>query len=133
MIQTPSRNFLPVAVPCLIIMILITVFKRPLTSFGFDINFLIFANLLLYLLSYFSFIIQIKGIEGKSGHAFVRGLYTSLLLKMFVIIGGIFIYIYVFGGNVNMPALFVAMVIYLLYTSIEVIQLMKIARKKPDA
>ena len=133
MIESPSRKFLPVAVPCLIIMILITIFKKPLTSFGFDINFLIFANLLLYLLSYFSFIIQIKGIEAKSGHALVRGLYTSLLLKMFVIVGAIFIYIYAFGGNVNMPALFVAMVIYLLYTSIEVIQLMKIARKKPDA
>ena len=133
MIQNPSRKFLPVAFICLIIMILIASFKRFLTSFALDINFLLFANLLLYVLSYFSFIIQIKGIEGKSGHAFVRGLYTSLLLKMFVIIGGIFIYIYVFGGIVNIPALFIAMVIYLLYTSIEVVQLMKIARKKPNA
>ena len=133
MIETPSRKFMPIAIPCLIIMILILVFKKPLTSFGFNINFVIFANLLLYLLSYFSFIIQIRGIESKSGHAFVRGLYTSLLLKMFVIIGGIFIYIYGFGGIVNAPALFVAMVIYLMYTTIEVIQLMKIARKKPDA
>ena len=133
MIDNPSRKFLPVAVPCLSIMIVIMIFKKPLASFGFDINFLIFANLLLYLLSYFSFIIQVKGIAAKSAHAFVRGLYASLMLKMFVVIGAIFIYIYVFGGIVNMPALFIAMVIYLFYTSIEVVQLMKIARKKPNA
>lgn len=133
MIENPSRKFLPVAVPCLVIMIFIMIFKKSLTSFGFDINFLIFANLLLYLLSYFSFIIQVKGIESKSAHAFVRGLYASLMLKMFVVIGAVFIYIYVFGGSVNMPALFIAMVIYLFYTSIEVVQLMKIARKKPNA
>lgn len=133
MIENPSRKFLPVAIPCLVIMILILVFRKPLNSFGFDINFLIFANLLLYLLSYFSFIIQIKGIESKSAHAFVRGLYASLILKMFVIIGAIFFYIYAFHGVVNIPALFTAMVIYLIYTSIEVIQLMKIARKKPNA
>ena len=133
MIDNPSRKFLPVAVPCLSIMIVIMIFKKPLASFGFDINFLIFANLLLYLLSYFSFIIQVKGIAAKSAHAFVRGLYASLMLKMFVVIGAIFIYIYVFDGIVNMPALFIAMVIYLVYTSIEVVQLMKIARKKPNA
>jgi Kef-type K+ transport system membrane component KefB len=62
----------------------------------------------------------------------VRGLYASLMLKMFVIIGGLFIYIYGFRGSVNVPALFVAMVLYLVYTSIEVKQLMKIARKKTD-
>ncbi|MEO6843995.1 MAG: hypothetical protein ABI184_02415 [Ginsengibacter sp.] len=133
MIENSSRKFLPVAVPCLVIMIVIMIFKKPLTSFGLDINFLIFANLLLYLLSYFSFIIQINGIGSKSAHAFVRGLYASLMLKMFVVIGAIFIYIYAFGGIVNIPALFIAMVIYLFYTSIEVAQLMKIARKKPNA
>ena len=55
------------------------------------------------------------------------------MLKMFVVVGAIFIYVYAFGGIVNMPALFIAMVIYLVYTSIEVVQLMKIARKKPNA
>lgn len=133
MTESPSRKFLPVAIPCIIIMFLIVVFKNPLASFGFDVNFLLFANLLLYFLSYLSFIILIKGISSKSSHAFVRGLYSSLLIKMVVIIGALFIYIYAFGGKVNTPALFTAMVIYLIYTSIEVIQLMKIARKKTDA
>jgi hypothetical protein len=37
------------------------------------------------------------------------------------------------GGQVNKPSLFTSMGIYLVYTSMEVIQLMKIARKKTDA
>jgi len=133
MTKRTLRRFLPVAVPCMIIIVLILIFKKTLVSFGFNINFLIFTNLILYLLSYFSFFIQLKGIGSKSAHAFVRGLTTSLLLKMFVIIGGLFIYIYAFGGNVNIPGLFTAMALYLFYTSVEVIQLMKIARKKTDA
>jgi hypothetical protein len=133
MIENPSRKFLPVAIPCMIIMMLIVVFKRSLSSFGFDVIFLLFTNLLLYFLSYFSFLIQIKGIGSKSGHAFVRGLYTSLLLKMVVIISALFIYLYAFGGTVNLPSIFTAMAIYIIYTSIEVIQLMKIARRKTDA
>ncbi len=129
----PSRKFLSLTVACIMIMVLFAIFKRPLASLGFDINFLLMANLLLYFLSYLSFIIQIRGIGSKSSFAYVRGLYLSVLLKMAVIIGGLFIYIYLFNGKVTMPALFTAMGIYLIYTSIEVIQLMKIARKKPDA
>lgn len=133
MTVSSSRKFLPVAIPCIISMILIVVFKNQLASFGFDINFLLFANLLLYFLSYLSFIILLKGIGSKSSHAFVRGLYSSLILKMIVIIGALLIYIYAFGGTVNIPGIFTAMALYLIYTFIEVKQLMKIARKKTDA
>lgn len=51
---------------------------------------------------------------------------------MFVIIGAIVLYIYAMGGVVNEPSLFTAMVLYLLYTSIEVSQLTKIARRKKN-
>lgn len=133
MTENPSRRTLPLAVVCIIVILLIMIFKNKLVQYGFDVGFLTIANVLLFLSSYFSFFIQLRGIHSKSSHAFVRGLYASLLLKMVVIIGALFIYIYTFGGSVNIPGLFTAMVIYLLYTSIEVIQLMKIARRKTDA
>lgn len=133
MTENPSRKTLPLAVVCIIVFILIMIFKNKFVYYGFDVGFLTTANVLLFLLSYFSFYIQMRGVRAKSSHAFVRGLYASFLLKMAVIIGALFIYIYTFGGRVNIPGLFSAMVIYLLYTSIEVIQLMKIARRKTDA
>ncbi|MEO9021388.1 MAG: hypothetical protein ABI237_05375 [Ginsengibacter sp.] len=117
----------------IIISVLIFIFKNPLTAYGFDMDFLLKANVVLLLLSFLGFFIQAKGAQSPNVHAFIRGLYLSLLLKMFVIIGAIFIYIFVMGDNVNKASLFTSMAIYLLYTSIEVIQLMKIARKKTDA
>lgn len=120
----------PAIVLFIIVSILIFIFKSSLISYGFDIPFLLIANVLLFLLSLFGFYIQTRGVKSANVNAFVRGLYSSLLLKMFVIIGAIFIYIFVMDGHVNKPSLFTSMVIYLLYTFIEVTQLMKIARKK---
>lgn len=127
------KKFTPVLIFFIFTMILILVLKKTLTSAGFDILFLCVANIILFMLSFFGFIVQTKGATSANVHAFVRGLYSSLLLKMFVIIGAILVYIFVMGGHVNNPALFTSMAFYLVYTSIEVIQLMKIARKKTDA
>lgn len=131
--NTLLKKFIPVIIFFLFTMVLILVLKKPLISWGFDISFLSVANIILFLLSFFGFFVQMKGATSSNVHAFVRGLYSSLLLKMFVILGAILIYIFVMKGEVNKPALFTSMAFYLIYTSIEVIQLMKIARKKPDA
>ena len=131
--QNLLKKFTPVIVLFVLINLLVFVSRNFLTTYGFDISFLLVANVILFLLSLFGFFIQTRGTQSPNIHAFIRGLYLSLLLKMFVIIGAIFIYIFVFGKVVNEPSLFTAMAIYLIYTSIEVTQLMKIARKKPDA
>ena len=123
----------PVIALFIIINILAFIFKSSLINYGFDVPFLLIANALLFLLSLFGFYIQTKGVRSSNVNAFVRGLYSSLLLKMFVIIAAIFIYIFMIDGHVNKPSLFTSMVIYLVYTSIEVIQLMKLARNKNNA
>jgi len=53
-------------------------------------------------------------------------------MKLFVVVAAILIYVLILGGKVNIPSLFTAMVFYIIYTSIEVIQLMKLVRKKSD-
>jgi hypothetical protein len=128
-----ARKFRPVIALFIVINILILIFKKSLIGYGFDIPFLLIANVLLFLLSLFGFYIQTKGVRSANVNAFVRGLYSSLLLKMFVIIAAIFIYIFLIAGHVNKPSLFTSMAIYLIYTSIEVIQLMKLARNKNNA
>jgi hypothetical protein len=52
---------------------------------------------------------------------------------MVIIMIAVIFYIFITGGKVNKPSLFTSMGIYFLYTSIEVTQLMKIARRKPNA
>jgi hypothetical protein len=127
------KKFSPVFLLFILINILVFIFKNSLLLFGFNISFLLSTNVILFLLSFFAFVIQRKGVSSTNINAFIRGVYSSVLLKLFVIIIAIVIYILVMHGEVNIPSLFTAMAIYIIYTSVEVIQLMKLARKKPDA
>jgi len=117
----------------ILINILVFIFKNSLVASGFNIGFLLTANVILFLLSLFGFFIQKKGVSSTNINAFIRGVYSSTLLKLFVIVIAIVIYILAMHGEVNKPSLFTAMAIYIIYTSVEVIQLVKLARKKPDA
>jgi len=127
------KNFSPVKLLFILINILVFIFKNSLVASGFNIGFLLTSNVILFLLSFFGFFIQKKGVSSTNINAFIRGVYSSTLLKLFVIVIAIVIYILVMHGEVNKPSLFTAMAIYIVYTSVEVIQLMKLVRKKPDA
>ena len=133
MIQSLVKKFIPVIGLFLLINMIVFIFANSLKQFGFNVGFLIIANVLLFLLTFFGFYIQTKGVRSTNINAFIRGIYSSLLLKMFVIVGAIIIYILMMGGETNRPSILTSMGIYLIYTFLEVIQLMKIARKKPDA
>jgi tetrahydromethanopterin S-methyltransferase subunit F len=131
--QPLLKKFVPIIVTFILINVLVFIFQKTLIIAGFNVGFLLASNLVLFLLTCFGFFIQTKGVRSTNVHAFIRGVYSSLLLKMFIIVIAIVIYILVMGGQINKPALFTSMGIYLVYTSMEVIQLMKIARKKTDA
>ncbi len=103
-----------------------------LQSLGFDIKFLLAANLLLFLLTLSGVFIQIKGLKSANPNAFIRGVYSSFLLKLFVIMIAVAIYLFIMKSRLNKPSLFTSMGIYILYAAVEVIQLMKIARRKPN-
>ena len=133
MIQSLIKKFIPVIGLFLLINLVIFIFVDSLKEYGFNVGFLIVANAILFILTFFGFYIQTKGVRSTNVNAFIRGIYSSLLLKMFVIVAAIVVYILVMGGETNKPAILASMGIYLVYTTLEVIQLMKIARKKPDA
>ena len=133
MIQSLVKKFIPVIGLFLLINLIVIIFGNSLKENGFHIGFLIVANVILFLLTFLGFYIQTKGVRSTNIHAFIRGIYSSFLLKMLVIVAAILIYILVMGGEANKPSIITSMGIYLIYTFLEVVQLMKIARKKPDA
>jgi len=125
------------SVPVIVLFVLVNaailIFKQRLAAMGFEIRFLLVANLLLFCLSLAGFFIQMKGLKSSNTNAFIRGIYTSLLLKIFIVVIVLGIYLFISDGNVNKPSLLTAMALYILYTFIEVKQLMKISRKTPNA
>ena len=128
-----QKKYVPVIVLFVFINAMVFIFKPFLQTNGFEIRFLLIANAVLCILSLSGFFIQVKGLKSSNINAFIRSVYSSLLLKMVIIMIAVIVYIFITGGKVNKPSLFTSMGLYLLYTSIEVTQLMKIARRKPNA
>jgi hypothetical protein len=128
-----QKKYMPVIVLFVFINAIILIFRSFLQLNGFETPFLLIANVVLCTLSLSGFFIQMKGLRSANINAFIRGVYSSLLLKMVIIMIAVIIYIFITGGKVNKPSLFTSIGIYFLYTSIEVTQLMKIARRKPNA
>ncbi|MDQ6844737.1 MAG: hypothetical protein M3Z92_10350 [Bacteroidota bacterium] len=127
------KKYVPVILLFVFVTAMIFIFKPFLESNGFEIPFLLIANAVLFLLSLAGSFMQIKGLKSTNINAFIRGVYSSLLLKLFIIMIAVIAYIFITGGKVNQPSLFTSMSLYFLYTALEVKMLMKIARKKSDA
>ena len=127
------KIFLPVILVFVILNGLIITFKTFLENNGFDRDFLIIANLLLFILSLTAFYLQQRAIQSNNPNAFVRGVYTAMIIKLFVCMIAVAVYAFMRKSNINKPALFTSMGIYILYTSFEVAGLMKVARKKKNA
>ena len=127
-----NRIFLPVILVFVILNSFILIFKTFLENKGFDRDFLIIANLLLFVLSGTGFYLQRKGIQSNNTNAFIRGVYSSMLLKLFVCMIAVLVYVFINKSGVNKPALFASMGIYILYTAFEVAALMRFAREKKN-
>lgn len=128
-----QKKYVPVILLFVFINILLFIFRPFLMLHGFEFHFLIIANAVLCALSLSGYFIQVKGLKSSNINAFIRGVYSSLLLKMVIIMILLISYILINGGKVNEPSLFTSMGIYFVYTALEVSQLMKIAHRKPDA
>ena len=127
------KAFLPIVVLFIILNGAILTFKTFLDSRGFDREFLIWANLVLFFISIGGFLLQSKGLESPNPQAFVRGMYASMMFKMFICIIVVLIYVFLFRNKINKPGLFTAMGMYVVYTVVEVSALMKVARAKKNA
>ena len=127
------KIFLPVILVFIMLNGLTITFKTFLENNGFDRDFLIIANLLLFILSLTALYLQQRAIQSNNPNAFVRGVYTAMIIKLFVCMIAVAVYAFMRKSNINKPALFTSMGIYILYTSFEVAGLMKVARKKKNA
>jgi hypothetical protein len=136
-LQKEMKEIYNKSVAVIILFILINAcaffFKTFLHDHGFGIKFLLAANLLLFCLSMLAFVIQVRGIQSVNTNVFIRSVYASLLVKIFIVIIALAAYLFITKGKINRPSVFTAMGLYILYTFIEVKQLMKISRRKTNA
>ncbi|MDP9230987.1 MAG: hypothetical protein M3O67_10020 [Bacteroidota bacterium] len=107
--------------------------RNRLESWGFDQDVLIYGNLILFIITFSSYIIALRGLKASNPNAFVRGITASIMLKMLICLVAAFVYIFMNRENINKQSLFACMGLYLVYTFIEVAILMKLAKQKVNA
>ena len=130
MIKKRFKSFMPV----LIFFIALNAFfisgKNMLARWKVDQDVVITGNLLLFVITLISFLLGLRGLRDPNPHAFVRSVYTSMMLKLFLCIAAAFVYISMYRDHLNKPALFTCMGLYLVYTFMEVSILMKLLKGK---
>jgi hypothetical protein len=124
------KIYLPLFFIFIAINTLCLVFKTRLQPLGINTDVLLTANIILFLLSLVSIFMHLKALKNVNPHAFVRSVMGATLLKLFVIAGSAFVYLYAAGEGRSVKAVLAAMAIYFLYTIIEVRSVFSLNKQK---
>jgi hypothetical protein len=127
------KGFLPVILVFIVLNGFFISAKNMLQRWNVDQDVVIIGNALLFIITIISFLLAQRGLNHSNPHAFVRSVYMSVMLKLFICIIAAFIYISMFKAGLNKPALFTCMGLYLVYTFLEVSVLTKMLKQKKDA
>jgi hypothetical protein len=127
-----NKSMVPLVVIFLIIGGLILVFRNTLQSNGCNWQVLSGGNLFICLVTVVSMHLLKKGLHAERTQVFLRNAYSGIMVKLFACAGAAFIYILVSGKNLNKPALFGSMGLYLVYTFVELSAIMKQSNAKKN-
>lgn len=124
------KRFLPIVFAFIVITLILIVFGKQLHSLGVDSSFILGANVVLFILSSIGFFIQLKSAINTNPNVMMRGISGSMLAKFFLVIAAVLVYVMGLGGSINTGALLISFLLYLIYTTLEVVQLLKVLKKK---
>ena len=127
-----TRFFVPIILLFIFLNAFFIIGSHLLQKWNADRNVLILGNLLLFVVTIISLFIGRKGLHSTNPHAFVRSVFGSIIIKLFVCMIAAFIYIAIFKKDLNKPAFFTCMGLYLVYTFMEVAALTKMLKVKAD-
>ncbi len=97
---------------------------------AYDRLSLIIGDVFLAGISLLSFFLIKNGIESGDANRFVRAKMTGTILKFFLCISLLLIYVFVNDRQVHKPSLFLFLGLYVVYSVIEAVPLSVMARKK---
>jgi hypothetical protein len=126
------REFAPVILIFIILNALFISGRSMLQGWNMSQDVVIGGNLLLFAITFFSFLMAERGLQSKNPHAFIRSVYSSILIKFFICIIAAFVYISINKKDINKAGLFTVMGLYLVYTFTEVMILTRILKKRKN-
>lgn len=126
------KRFLPLIGLFIAVTSFANLFRNFLLQKNIDPDVLIIGNLILFLVSVLSLYFHIKGFLDKNIQVFLRSAYGSLMIKMFGLAAVAAVYILVMKKEVNKPALFICMGLYIFYTALELRQVFVLLKEKKN-
>lgn len=103
------------------------------SRWNIDIDVVLVGNLVLFLATAASLFLYYKALHNNNVQAFLRMIYGSMFLKMMICLFGAFIYIIIAGKAVNKPGIIVCLLLYLVYSFVEVLVLLKQTKQRKNA
>ena len=94
---------------------------------------LIVGNAILFVITLISYLLAKNALKNNNPNVFVRAIIGGIMIKLFVAIIATFVYTATSKVQVNKPALFTCMGLYLVYTFLEVSVLTKELKRTPNA
>lgn len=127
--KTANRGWMPLVGLFTVVTIVVLNAKDWLVAKGFDHQVLLWGNALLFLASMVAFLLYTAAMKNKKSYGFVQQVYTGFILKFFVLVAGAIVYFY-FAREVNKPAVFACMALYLVYNFLGTSQVVNKKDKK---
>jgi len=131
--KTATKAFLPITIIFLLTSAFFVLGRSLLAKWNVDADILIAGNILLVILTAFSFYQHTRALKNKNIHAFLRALKGSMLIKMAVCGVAALIYIVSSGKEVNSGGVLGFMGLYFLYTLTEASIAMKLSKQNKNA
>jgi len=115
-----SKKIIPLFALFVIVNALLLWYQKELPAYHIDVMVVFAANALLFILSVLSLMMHTKAIDKKNPNAAIRGVMGATVLKLFVLAAAALVYLFLSDKNRSLNAIFAGMILYVLYTFIEV-------------
>ena len=132
-----NKNFIRVFLPVLLIFIVTNVFfitsGKLASRWNINTDVVIGGNLVLFIATGVSFLLYYKALRNNNVQAFLRMIYGGMFLKMMICLFAAFIYILAARKTVNKAAIIVCLFLYLVYSFVEILLLLKQSKQRKHA
>ena len=68
--------------------------------------------------------------QHSNPNVFIRSVMAGMMIKMFIVIVAVIAYVLLSGKSFNKPAIFISLLLYLVYLAVEVAAVMKLNKRK---
>lgn len=114
----------------ILVTMLVLIFSNWLDKNKIDHSVLLYANLILIILTAVTGFLHIKAIRNNNPYSFVRSITLSAFIKLIIIAAAVLIYFLSSAGDKSIFAIAASMILYIVYTILEVKGAMRLNRNR---